>query len=655
MKHKKLYMSATFGLALGAFALAPVLPSPINGAVNVYATEGTSVEVANYADLYDAVVNGDAAVVTLTSDITELVRDMEVPAGRIVTIDLNGHTLTVRDDMKRGITNRGVLTITGNGLIRNGDNTFNNESYGIVDNYGTLYIDHTTFEENGAGYGSSIRNNAEDAVIYINEGTKISVLNAVEGNVGVSSTLGMVYIADGVEISSVSDTYFPIQVKNGGLVIGTEGSENPAKITGESAGLYLFGNSNVIINNAEIHSVRDEAISVATNNADLTINDGKFTAPYGGVYIYTTVEKDAPLVKINGGEFSGEWASVVSTNIHGDVEKWAIDVKGGVYAGTRIREYVSDGYSAYKIPHYFENGWNGYAVEPTTVENIPQSIYMKKGTQANIGLSETALKYATLTMDKDNILVIDGDTITSGKTGIVVVTIDLNDGSEPIETVVYSYENLLSVELIDESELGADEVALFNAGLKENENKVGYLDVNMARIIDGVEFDRLAESEEPVTVLVDMPELPAVAEGYKRSFKLYEYVDGQIVEVENATFNTSENKLGFETTTFSQFLITYTDTEIPVVEPDEPVVDPSEPNHPVVPKDDTFDFDDPADVDPLGETYTQGAKNKGVGVPNTAESDGKSASELNVLVAMMLGSVITTAAVVSAKKAYRKR
>ena len=52
MKHKKLYMGATLGVVLGVAAVTPVLP--LTGQVaNVYATEGTSTEVATYADFYD--------------------------------------------------------------------------------------------------------------------------------------------------------------------------------------------------------------------------------------------------------------------------------------------------------------------------------------------------------------------------------------------------------------------------------------------------------------------------------------------------------------------------------------------------------------------------------------------------------------------------
>lgn len=648
MRNRKVYLGATLGLVFGAVALAPVLPMPL-GAANVYAVEGTGIEVSNYGDFYDAIVNGDQAVVTLTGDITEVTQAVTVATERTVTIDLNGHTLTVRKGKNRGIINYGNLTITGGGVLQNSESGAENNTVGIIDNYGTLNINNVTLKEYGNNKGSSIRNNANNAVTYFNAGAKLQVLSTGNGNVGISATKGTVYIADGTEITSTATTYYPLQVKDGTMTIGTLDSANPAVVRGIGASMYVYSNGRVIINNIDINSEKRQAIRVNSVGARVEINGGKFTAPYGGVYIYNKVTGTEPLVTINDGEFSGEWASVVSTNTAGDLEKWAFNIKGGVYAGTRIRDYLSDSYKAYRVAGHFDNGWAGYFVEPAATENIPTTIYIKKGTQSSLNLSATAKKYATVTLDKEGVIVLDQGDITSGKTGIVTITTDLNDGSDPIKTIVYSYENLLSVELVGPERFSANDVAALDGRLGASEKKLGYLDISLARIIDGVEFDRLSESEEPMTILVEVPEIPALAEGYKRAYRVIYYHNGEPKEITDITLNEEAKTLGFETKAFtSPFLVTYTDTEIP--EEDEPTEPENheDPNHPIVPKDNTFDFDDPGELDPLGETFTKAADKKNVGVPNT--SNVANSSEINLLAAMMIGATTMTGLVLAVRK-----
>lgn len=61
-----------------------------------------------YKTLTDAVKAADNATVTLLKDVTE---DVTIPAGKTITLDLNGKTLTnVKDHT---ILNNGNLTIAG--------------------------------------------------------------------------------------------------------------------------------------------------------------------------------------------------------------------------------------------------------------------------------------------------------------------------------------------------------------------------------------------------------------------------------------------------------------------------------------------------------------------------------------------------------------
>ena len=677
MKHKNIYIGATFGLMLGAAALAPALPFT-GGVTNVYATEGTEVEVDTYADFYDAIVNGDAETVRLAADLTEFNSAITISAERTVTIDLDGHTLSIRNGTARGIVNNGDLTILGGGVIQNSDDESEVTVTGLIDNYGTLTIEDTTLREYGFRSGSTIRNNDDNAVLYFNEGSKLHILRTSSANVGIAVAKGEAFVADGTEFIDLSDNYYPIQVKNGNLTIGTVGSENPATIRSKVASIYSYADGQITINNADVESEERQAIKVSTSEGKITINGGRFSAPYGGVYVFSNTEKEEPIVEINGGDFSGQYGSIVSTNSAGDLKAWAFNITGGTFAGTRIRDYLSEGYSAYRQVNYFENGWTGYTVDEAVNEDIPQTIYMKKGTQSSLGLSATAKKYATLVLDREGIVILDEDTITAGRTGIVKVTTVLNDGTDPVETLVYAYENLLSADFVEPEEFDEADVAALRAGLGETDEEVGFLDVHYARVVDGQEIENLTESETPITVLVNLPELPELAEGYRRTFKMFRYLDGEVEEVSDITVNTTDNTLGFETMNFVPFLVTYTDTEIPADEPEpEPVTpvnpDPTdpenneEPGKPVVPHDDTFDFDEPGELDPLGVIETKPAATStqaleeddmtdaSVGVPNTSGSENKASSEIGLLVAMVTGSVVMTTMVLGAKKIYQKK
>ena len=92
----------------------------------------------SFATINEEITNGET-LITLDEDVIE---DVEISEERNVTIDLNGHTLTIASQNgTRGFINLGTLTIkaTGGGTIRNGTET--NSSYGIIDNYGTITIE----------------------------------------------------------------------------------------------------------------------------------------------------------------------------------------------------------------------------------------------------------------------------------------------------------------------------------------------------------------------------------------------------------------------------------------------------------------------------------------------------------------------------------
>lgn len=134
-------------------------------------------DVATFAKLADALAAADGATVQLLTDVTESV---VIPADKVVTLDLAGHTLsggTARG--KAAITNNGSLTIKdssedGIGRIIREDN--GQPSYYVIDNQGTMTVESGTVYNNSGDYksGSSLVRNGgvkNEAVLNIKGGT----------------------------------------------------------------------------------------------------------------------------------------------------------------------------------------------------------------------------------------------------------------------------------------------------------------------------------------------------------------------------------------------------------------------------------------------------------------------------------------------------
>lgn len=134
-------------------------------------------DVATFAKLADALAAADGATVQLLTDVTESV---VIPAGKVATLDLAGHTLSGGTAKgKAAITNNGALTIKdssedGSGRIIREDN--GQPSYYVIDNQGTMTVESGTVYNNSGDYksGSSLVRNGgvkNEAVLNIKGGT----------------------------------------------------------------------------------------------------------------------------------------------------------------------------------------------------------------------------------------------------------------------------------------------------------------------------------------------------------------------------------------------------------------------------------------------------------------------------------------------------
>ena len=289
------------------------------------------VEGTGYTTLASAIAEADNKTVTLLKDVTE---DLVIPADKTVTLDLNGKKLT--NVSSNTITNNGTLTITGTGTVDNvthqkaalynkgtatveggtytrsaeassATNSGNN-SYYVIDNYGTLTINKGTFkfsDTNAGAFSSLIHNgwydgsqntSGQNAVMTINDG---NFTQGTGGKITVKNDdYGKLEIKGGVFTQPQSNYYcvynYNIAKISGGTINGYVGNEY-ASTTTYDKGLLEISNEAVI--NGGIQS-RTKANQTSSNDQNLIkITDNAKVA--GAI---TSV--DAKYVTVSGGYFT---------------------------------------------------------------------------------------------------------------------------------------------------------------------------------------------------------------------------------------------------------------------------------------------------------------------------------------------------------------
>lgn len=307
-----------------------------------------AIDEHNYATLsaaVDAVEAADNKTVTLLKDVTE---DLVIPADKTVTLDLNGKKLT--NVSSNTITNNGTLTITGEGTVDNvthakaavwnnvggtviidggtytrsaeastsATNSGNN-SYYVIDNYGTLTINKGTFKfsdthegafssliHNG-WYDGSKNTSGQNAVMTINDG---NFTQGTGGKITVKNDdYGELEIKGGVFTQPQSNYYcvynYNIAKISGGTINGYVGNEY-ANATCDK-GLLEISNKAVI--NGGIQS-RTEASQPSSNDQNLIkITDNAKVA--GAI-----TSADAKYVTVSGGYFTTDPTAYLATNYY---------------------------------------------------------------------------------------------------------------------------------------------------------------------------------------------------------------------------------------------------------------------------------------------------------------------------------------------------
>ena len=379
-----------------AQAKAEIVNGTFNGVVAEYYDDGTNglqpversdkpagdvnckvtISGGTFSDLsaLDYLASGASVTVKLAENTT---KDVTIPAGATVTLDLNGKTLT--NVSGHTITNNGNLTVTGNGTVDNITNgkgalvnkvgaiatlnggTFtrsqeagtyepdlaNGNSWYTVKNYGTMTINagatvttrltddngnavggHSSLIANGWQNATDLtnnpRNDKQNALLTVNGGTFIGGINTVK-----------------------NDDYSELVFNNGTCTNYTQAAFQNHNIATINGGSFV----------AESHwSIYNCPCDANSDKGELTITGGSFT---GNI---AHVKADYGFIKISGGTYSvNPTAYVADTHIarkDGDT-KFVVVEKANLTAGV----YMSDPSSAL-APGYvsYKNSDNTYTV-----------------------------------------------------------------------------------------------------------------------------------------------------------------------------------------------------------------------------------------------------------------------------------------------------
>ena len=202
-----------------------------------------------YKTLAEAVAAADNATVTLLKDVTA---NVTIPAGKTITLDLNGKTLTnVSGDT---ITNNGTLTITGSGTV---DNVTHAKAALI--NYGTATLNGGNFTRSK----EDAANNSESA----GENSYYTILNDKGGDLTIN---------DGVSVTNVG--HFSSMIRNGGDEKSSETSTLTINGGNFSGGINTVKNDELGVLEINGGSFSNTSQFVVMNWHKATIKAGTFEA-----------------------------------------------------------------------------------------------------------------------------------------------------------------------------------------------------------------------------------------------------------------------------------------------------------------------------------------------------------------------------------------
>lgn len=512
---------------------------------------------ANYNSLANAItsVKKDAkGTVTLLTDTTE---DVVIPAGKDITLDLNGKTLTNADD--HTIINNGTLTITGDGTVDNTSNgkaaLYNNAGAKATLNSGTFdrsYEAGAAYNDNGGNSFYTLKN---FGTMIINAGVTVQQDGTNHGGtLGRYSSL----IANGWQDANKANAG-----KNGEPKVPEDGA-----ILTINGGSFIGGLNTIKNDDCATLTINDGTFTNYTQAAFMnhhiaTVNNGKFIADslYAIYNCGCDATNDIGKLTIKDGTFTGELyvcgdystVTIEGGYFNGNVQKvdaGSLSITGG-YFTVDPSAYVDDNHYVVESD---ETGYT-YMVTNEKPDEVPVIVTDEvavsidksiKGTDANaieavIGRAAVENVSDALTDDAQDKLIADAGVKASELDESNTVTIVVNVA---VKAVASDLSNTNNATLTFEADPTA---TVYVNGEKKGEAQ-------------GVSNDMLNGS---ITVTLPLPEgftpkqIAHKSDGYRTEYYLDHYERGA------KHFTIDENNCAvFDITHFSTFVLSGTQTYV---------------------------------------------------------------------------------------------
>ena len=294
-----------------------------------------------YGSLQEAIQSAENHTVTLGQDFV-LDTPIEIPQGKNVTLELNGHTISKvatspSPSYLTSVKSGGSLTIK-NGTITfaattpdtqwggEGQPPYPGYANNTISNQGTLIIENATIENKTSKGGASyVIDNYAGANLIINEGAvliqsggdiAIRMFNGGSGAINVTINGGEIsgYRAVWVQLASNTTNVAPIMnlTVTGGTLTSTDQNYNQAIYS------YSYGNDmrNVLINVSGGTFNGDIALTGGSNKTNLetlNISRGTFNGAYG-FYSYGEDSKALEAITVTGGTFMTDPSYYLNTS-----------------------------------------------------------------------------------------------------------------------------------------------------------------------------------------------------------------------------------------------------------------------------------------------------------------------------------------------------
>ena len=258
-----------------------------------------------YKTLAEAVAAADNATVTLLKDTTE---DVTIPAGKTMTLDLNGKKLTNIDNNTITVENGATLTVTGTGTV---DNVTHGKAAAY--NKGTVTLAGGTYERSAEAGADANDDGGNSYYTVLNHGTMTVNAGVVVNNKGKYSSL----FENGYYNYNNSDGVVnPTLTINGGTFDGglntIKNDDNAAlTINGGTFQNYTqaaFQNHHIATVEGGTFIGRGSAKAVLQCGVCSTADEDhdKHQLTISGGYFFGEITKNVGTISITGGTFSSD-------------------------------------------------------------------------------------------------------------------------------------------------------------------------------------------------------------------------------------------------------------------------------------------------------------------------------------------------------------